>query len=282
MPKLDNLYQFDAIGTHWSIEILDDEQFSSKLIGSLNNYTRDFTNNYSRFIDSSLLNQLCENQVLITPPLEMIEMMKFAQKLHHVSEGVFDITVGGELHRAGYGKRDKANPIMQDFWVNTIISRHKIVVPKNVTLDFGGFGKGWLIDQYSRILVDNGINNFIVNGGGDLYVQNLEPIEFFLENPTDQKYAIGSINIKKGALAVSSSLKRSWVHQHQNYHHLIDPRSAQSVNSQVSATFVQAKSALIADSLATILFIEPSLEKSLKKHFDFNAMILNSKNQNSR
>lgn len=123
---------------------------------------------------------------MINPPTEMVKMMEFAREMYHASDGVFDITIGNTLHRLGYGKRKAARQLhVRDFWRDVAVSDNEIVLPEPVMLDFGGFGKGWLIDVLSQHLRDFGIDAFIVNGGGDLYCQSETPIEFALEHPTD-------------------------------------------------------------------------------------------------
>lgn len=276
MPGFNRLYEFEAIGTHWWLEVLTDKTLNKQLINNIQKYTKEFTNNYSRFIGDSLLNQMCREGELINPPSELVEMMKFARQMHKVSNGLFNITVGGELHKIGYGSQDYANSISPDFWQKTTISGKKINIPADVTLDFGGFGKGWLIEVYKKILINNGFDNFIINGGGDLYTQNSTAVEFYLEDPRNSNRALGSVRIKKGALAASSSQKRRWKYNQKSYHHIIDPRSSRPSRTKVLTSFVQSQSALVADSLATILFIEPSLEESLKKHYDFSSIIIYS------
>lgn len=268
--------QFDGLGTRWQCEIFDDiddnklESIKVLLTDELNR----FTHNYSRFDEKSLIGSLNCWSEIINPPTEMVEMFKFARDMYDVSEGVFNISVGGKLHNLGYGKTGMSAPIMLDFWNEVVIDNERIVIPKGLVVDLGGFGKGWLIDNFAEILRKNKVNWFIINGGGDLLVRSDRPIEIALEHPFDSSKKIGQTRITSGALAASSTLKRVWEYNGNNYNHIIDPLSGESSDGSVIGTFVRANSALLADTMATTLLIKPELDNILKEKFNLKTILL--------
>ncbi|MFZ1802112.1 MAG: FAD:protein FMN transferase [Candidatus Saccharimonas aalborgensis] len=275
---ISKLYEFDAIGTHWWLEILSGQEFSQELRADLDDIVNQFDKRYSRFRDDSLVAELLRTGKVINPPTEMVKMMEFAREMYHASDGVFDITIGNTLHRLGYGKRKAARQLhVRDFWRDVAVSDNEIVLPEPVMLDFGGFGKGWLIDVLSQHLRDFGIDAFIVNGGGDLYCQSETPIEFALEHPTDSTKKIGQTQITSGALAASNTLKRVWQDGNQTKHHIIDPRRDDSSDSDVVATYVRAATACIADTMATILILRPDLERVLQKQYGLQTILVRNK-----
>ncbi len=265
---MNSLYEFDAIGTHWWIEIVSRQQFSAHLKKTIDNTAEQFNQRYSRFREDSLVSELFRTKRLSNPPAEMVRMLEFAKEMHAVSEGAFDSTVGNTLHRFGYGKRSIARSVNLDhFWDEIVITPAEIILPEYVMLDFGGFGKGWLIDQLVRDMKLAGIREFIVNGGGDLYVQAKEPILFKLEDPYDTTTSIGNIKIQQGALAGSNTLKRTWEDSGKIKHHIIDPHQQDSSDTGVVASYVAASSATIADTMATILILRPELDHKLAKQY---------------
>ena len=98
-------HEFDAIGTHWWLEILSDQIITPGLIESLAATAAQFDQRYSRFRDDSLVSELYRTGRLSRPPAEMLRMFEFAREMYEVSDGAFDMTVGNALHRFGYGKR---------------------------------------------------------------------------------------------------------------------------------------------------------------------------------
>lgn len=268
-------YEFEAIGTHWWLEILSDQTFTPTLIETLQHTARQFDQRYSRFRDDSLVSQLYHTGVLSHPPAEMLRMLEFAHEMFDVSGSAFDITVGNTLHKLGYGKRSIAKEVdTAQFWQKAVITSAEIRYPDGVMLDFGGFGKGWLIDQFVRDLTLAGITEYIVNGGGDLYVQSSKPIRFALEDPYDTAKSVGHVDIARGALAGSNTIKRVWQDGDETKHHIIDPRTHDSSQTEVVASFVVAPTALIADTMATILILRPELEDELVQQYQLQTVLI--------
>lgn len=265
---------FDSIGSRFWLERLDNQPFSSELKTDIYQYATRFDDAYSRFKDTSLVAQLARDGVLYDPPQELLDMLDYSKRMFIASGGAFNITVGAALHKLGYGKREHGGDVLADPWGHMAWSTDTVTAPKGLMLDFGGFGKGWMIDAISDILRSHGVERFVVNGGGDLYVQNSEPVEFALENPLQPGIVLRTIAMTKGALAGSDTLKRAWDNAGVQKHHIIDPVSGDSSHGDVVASYVSADSALVADTLATIAIINPALKPRLAADFHADIMLL--------
>lgn len=269
-------FECDGIGTHWWFEILDNT-YPDGIEQRVKEAITQFDDKYSRFKPTSYVGQLNDSKRLSSPPPELVRMFRFAKQMYEVSGGAFDMSVGGELHAKGYGSRKLAAPIHDNMWRETIVSPELLQIPQNVVIDNGGFGKGWLIDSIGDLFRGAGIEWFVINGGGDILVSADKPLTFGLEHPLQPDRLIGSANIQSGALAGSSNGKRTWRHAGETYHHIVDPRVAfKKVPTQVSGTFVHAPTALLADTMATIVFLRPELSDMLEGQFDLKTMIIPS------
>ena len=267
------MYEFDAIGTHWWCEILgSDGSFPDALKRIIQDECEKFDKAYSRFRDDSLVMKLYQTGELLHPPKELIDMLAFAKEMYEVTDGAFDITVGNTLHHLGYGKRKFGNELPEDFWNTLSYSPESVTIPPGIMLDFGGFGKGWLIDRIAEIMRAHGIAEYIVNGGGDLYVESDTIREIALEDPHQPGIRYGSTSISRGALAASSTQLRRWEHEGVRYHHIIDPRTKLPTHS-VTGSFVKADRAILADAIATALIVNPSLESHIKQHYSLDVII---------
>jgi thiamine biosynthesis lipoprotein len=233
-----------------------------------------FDRAYSRFDENSDLSNLLRAGRLDSPSPETQAMFKFAREMYDATNGVFDISVGYSLEKLGYGYRHDSIDKHQNYWQQISITSEAITVPRGLRLDFGGFGKGWLIDNLVEIIHTMDVNDFIVNGGGDLYVSSSHPIEITLENPREPKTLFGTVNLQNKALAASSTTKRTWHTGEQTHHHIIDPETKSPSSSQAIASFVTSRSALIADTLATTLIIRPELESKLHSSFEFDVTLI--------
>ena len=276
MKPLPNIIKFDKLGTHWECEIFDDINNNELVIlkNKILEIVDKFENNYSRFLPDSLLSILNRNYEILNQPTEMTDMFVAAREVGLATGGVFNLSVGGKLNELGYGSRKLTSGIVKDFWYQTVIEKDIISIPTNSYIDLGGVGKGWLIDIISNFLKNYNIDNFIVNGGGDLYVDSKNPIKISLEDPRNSKLSVGQTYIKKGALACSSSIKRSWGDGKENYHHIINPKTGKPSDSGVIGAFVKAENAAIADMIATVLIIDPKLEQLMNDKFGSKSIII--------
>ena len=85
---------------------------------------------------------------------------------------------------------------------------------------------------------------------------------------------IGKVKISRGALAASSTMKRYWQNSAGKQHHIINPSTHSPSDSGIVASFVLAKTALIADSLATALIISPGLNLRLQELYSVESMLV--------
>ncbi|MFZ1812175.1 MAG: FAD:protein FMN transferase [Candidatus Saccharimonadales bacterium] len=271
---MESIYSRDGIGTKWWFELLGGTTFPVATKRAINEAMDMFNRDYTRFTDTSFVGQLNLNKIITNFPPELYDMLVFAQDMYRASDGIFDISVGGALHAKGYGDRKHAGRVHQKFWDETKITREKITIPRESVIDLGGLGKGWLIDRLVEVMRACGHEQFIVNGGGDMYVHSDAPIEIALQHPTKHDQKIGQTLITHGALAVSSTVMRRWQHEGREHHHIIDPRTSESSQSDVISTYVRADTALIADVMATILIVNPTLDARLSKKFDLQTILV--------
>jgi thiamine biosynthesis lipoprotein len=265
----------EGLGTRWSIELLGGEtDFPATLSKLIKQTITLFDDTYSRFKPDSLIGQLNRKGSLLNPPRELVEMFNFAHTMHEVTRGMFDISVGGTLQRLGYGKASGAAAAYPDFWKETTYTKEAIRIPARSAVDFGGFGKGWLLDRLAVLFEQYGHPYYLINGGGDIVVSAPQPLELGLEHPYDPSKIIGTTSIMKGALAVSSVVKRRWTKDGETYHHIIDPTTTKPADNGVISTYVKAPTGLIADTLSTVILLRPELDAPLRARFEVQTIIL--------
>lgn len=231
---------------------------------------------YSRFIEKSLLSQLNKNKKLSKPPEQMVAMLLYAREISLVTNGIFNITVGGVLDSIGYGNGTQANDCMQSdvFWEQVVINKDTISIPASTAIDFGGFGKGWLIDDIANMLTKQGVGQYVINGGGDIFVSSKDSQHVALEHPYNAKESIGETALQNQALAVSSQYKRTWKNKGRTHSHIIDPRTKHSVQNTVAAVYVRAATARVADVVASTILIDPKQKAALEKHYNCQIRIV--------
>ncbi len=246
------LDQHAALGTAWWVEAnlkstRDREQIQDALIAHLNR----FEMRYSRFRTDSLIGRLNEERVLEVPDAELQSILSFGQSLFSRTRGTFNFLLGDILTERGYGQshpsgrnRDRSSAQLPNPTTDLVISSEKIIL-KNGSVDLGGFGKGYVIDELAALLRDNGVTDFLINGGGDLFgtTDCDAPITVYLEHPTAAHTYLGSITLHNQGFAASSPYKRTWTFGKQMHTHI--------VGNTTFATYVTGPTAAIADAFAT-------------------------------
>lgn len=267
-------FSFEAIGTTWTIDIDDrlDESALQVIESAVRDRIATFDRVYSRFRDDSLVFEMSQKAGEYMLPADAKPMFDLYEKLYTVTDGAFTPLIGDMLIQAGYDAEyslipKKVEPPLR--WENTLsYSFPKLTIHTPTMLDLGGIGKGYLVDIVATIIAQNGAKIFTVDAGGDMYVHGRHEI-VGLEHPLDHAKVIGKITIDSGSLCGSSGSRRAWA----NYHHIIDARNQQSPRD-VIATWVLADTTLIADAMATCLFLCDA--KKLRESFQFEYLILYS------
>jgi thiamine biosynthesis lipoprotein len=131
-----------------------------------------------------------------------------------------------------------------------------------VELDFGGFAKGYALELAEQHLRRLGIDNAMLNAGGDLCGMGRHgerPWRVGIRHPQG-KGVIASVQIEDGECVLTSgNYERYLEHDGVRYPHIIDPRSGQPVAEIASATVIDHNGGL-ADAAATALTVAGSRE----------------------
>lgn len=257
----------DALGTRWWITV---PKMKEDAASKLREVITIFEDDYSRFKSDSFIGKLNAKKHLDMPPEELVNMLTYALDVYIQTNGVFNISIGSELEKSGYGiEIDKNSKISKDLTQDINVEKDKITISNYVRLDLGGFGKGWLIEKLSVFLQNEGYDNFFINGGGDITTRG-DAQEILIENPSDSAEYIGTVNLENNSLASSSNLKRRWEASGKTHSHIKHPKG--KVNEDVLSVHVLAPSILFADTFATIFLLvnrEDRLTYSARYGFEF-------------
>lgn len=267
---------FEATGSRWVIDIYNPSKNTNEslLFDETRKRINKFEADYSRFRSDSLITRMSKMAGVYELPKDAEKMFDLYKKIYKITNGKFTPLIGQIMEQSGYDsqysfipKELKPPPIWDGLFQYKF---PKIKLKQPALFDFGAGGKGYLVDIISLTFKEKGIKRFTVDAGGDIYYRNTgdEPLSIGLENPQNKEEAIGIVKIRNESICGSSGSRRKW----GNFHHVIDPHTLKSPTN-VLATWVIAKESLLADCLATCLFLVP--EKILRDEFDFEYLILN-------
>lgn len=228
----------------------------------------------------------------ISVPRSLTRVLESALEISRSTEGAFDPTAGPLVNLWGFGPRKGRDSPGSDLVRATLQDtgyRHlRIVSPgrlrKNrpeLNLDLGGIAKGHGVDELADLLRGNGIANFLVEIGGEVYAQGLNATGdawvVGVEHPDPGKGFYAKMDLSGYAVATSGDYQNYQVDEDGDlYSHIIDPRTGYPSQSRLAGVTVTASSCMEADGLATALFVM-GREKGLawvERHPDCEALFL--------
>ncbi len=128
-----------------------------------------------------------------------------------------------------------------------------------VLLDFGGFAKGYAIDRVIEYLKSQGVENAMINAGGDLRAigraQHRRPWMIAIQNPnTTLPFAVLPIQGDESVFT-SGDYARYFTYRDKHYHHIIDPRTGYPTRHPIRSATVLHDNGAEADAAATALMV---------------------------
>ncbi len=219
--------------------------------------------------DSELrqLNQSASTQSTVISPA-LFDVLQKAFALAAQSEGAFDPTVRPLVDLWGFIKKENYRiPTEAELRAALLRVGHHHVefnatarsirfAKAGMSIDPGGFGKGYAVDRAVERLRALGVTSAMVKAGGDLRVLGLPPgAEQWIvqiEDP-DKRGQRVPIALRGGALSTSGNYENFFEIAGVRYGHLLDPRTGwpvRTVRTVLSCT-VTAPTCLEADALAT-------------------------------
>lgn len=204
----------------------------------------------------------------ITITDELLTVLDVAAEISKLTDGVFDISfkplanvwdwktvttlpsqkkIQNALKRVGY------QSIVIDKSRKTLFLKRK-----GMQIGLGGIAKGYAAKKAGNIVRENGFANFIIDAGGDLYIEGTKdgsPWVTGIRNPDTGKGFIKRLSIKRNcAVATSGGYERFFELDGKRYHHILDLRTGHPSKGVKSVT-VLAVDPTYADAMATAFFV---------------------------
>ncbi len=125
----------------------------------------------------------------------------------------------------------------------------------DVTVEEGGFAKGYALDRAIGVLRRRGVARALIDFGGQVALYGFgAPFEIDIAHPEDRRRPAVRIAIASGSVATSSGSEKSFASGSNRYSHIVDPRTGMALPPSGSATAIHEE-ALVADALSTALYV---------------------------
>lgn len=208
------------------------------------------------------------------------QVLADSRAIYKASNGSFDPTVMPLVSLWGFGKNLTAerltNPPKSDeievaqalIGLDKVIDKPEGIVKSvdGVGLDFSAIAKGYGVDVVAKVLENNGINDYMVEIGGEVATRGNNPDgkvwTIGIDMPTtsstvENRELLTALPLHNDHLATSGSYRNFLEYDGVLYSHTIDPKTAKPVAGSAVSVTVLADTTAIADGWATALSAMP-------------------------
>lgn len=206
----------------------------------------------------------------------VLEVLAVALKIGHESAGAYDIRIAPLVALWGLGPRRSLlsgqvvptpGQIRQALmalkegdlqWRDDPPAIRKRTATTEV--DLNSVVPGWVADQAATILRQQGIADFLVDMGGELYAGGRaargQPWVVAVETPQETGRAyLRTLHLQDEAISTSGSYRDYFELDGRRYSHLLDARTGHPVSHGIVSVTVVASSGLLADGWSTALLV---------------------------
>lgn len=227
----------------------------------------------STYQDDSALSRL--NVDSSTGPMaissELLEVMQEAQRVHGVSGGAFDVTIGPLVNAWGFGpdlvkpptdEALKAAKVRVGMDKVTLDATGMTVTRKapGVYIDLSAIAKGYAVDRIGSAIEGLGHGRYLVEVGGEVRARGANrkgaPWSVGVEHPDGGAQDVAErVPLKDRSIATSGNYRNSRLVDGKVVTHILDARTGEPVSHGLGSVSVVHPSCMTADALATALYV---------------------------
>jgi thiamine biosynthesis lipoprotein len=237
---------------------------------------RDINHSMSTFdsqSEISVFNQMKDTSSSVPISDPFYQVMTQAHKLFQMTNGAWDGTVKPLVNLWGFGhtKHHLKKPddsqieqcLKQVGFHNIMITDHHLQkkIP-NLELNLASIAKGFGVDQIAVVLEKHGIDNYLVEIGGEVFAKgtkiNGTPWRVGINRPqidADVHDVYFALPLEDKAIATSGDYRNFFIDGNNRYSHVIDPKTGQPVSNGIVSVSVISDNCTFADGLATALMV---------------------------
>lgn len=285
-----------VFGTIYHITYQSDTNYQKEIEAEL----QKVDNSLSPFNKGSIISRINRNEKVKVDEM-FSEVFQLAEKISGDTDGAFDITVAPMVNAWGFGFKTGNPPTRQTIdSLRAIVGFHTVslqdgyVIKKNpkTMLDCSAIAKGYGTDVVARFLKKKGVQNFMVEIGGEIVVngnsEKLQPWRIGINKPTDDSLNTSQaiqdvVSVSNIAMATSGNYRNFYYKNGKKYAHTIDPKTGYPVQHNILSATVFADDCATADAYATSFMVLglDGAKKILEKHPELCAYLIYSDQKGS-
>ena len=223
---------------------------------------------YNPSSDLAAVNALAGKEKYFAPS-EVIEAVRGAARVHDITEGVFNPLIGAVTRLWKINQNDGTVPTHEELQAALsltgienleVTDKYIFLKREGSVLDLGGLAKGYASDRLAQFFRDNGVKSGLIDLGGNVYVvgtkQDGSNWRIGIRDPLNPRGRPALVaNVHDTAVITSGNYERFKVIDGKRYSHFFDPKTGESVNSDLLSVTIITPDGALADGLATAFMI---------------------------
>jgi thiamine biosynthesis lipoprotein len=259
-----------VFGTYYNVTYQHGEDLQKDIEVALKSVDDEF----SMFNDKSVVSRINHGA---KPQLSdmFLEVFDLATTVSSETAGAFDVTIAPLVNAWGFGFKNEQMPTrrqvdsLRAFVGMNMVSLNEqrtllLKRDERVMLDFSAIAKGYGCEVVARLLRLRGVQNFMVEIGGEVVTCGVSPSrlpwKIGVTKPTDDSLSTSGelqtvLNVTDMAMATSGNYRNFYYKNGRKYAHTIDPRTGFPVQHNILSATVLAKDCATADAYATSFMV---------------------------
>ncbi|MBQ9306466.1 MAG: FAD:protein FMN transferase [Clostridia bacterium] len=204
----------------------------------------------------------------VTVHPETWEILRRAKEVSDTSGHAFSVTIapltalwdftGGTNRMPTQTELESALPLVNDDAL-VLGDDFTVTLPEGMEIDLGGIAKGYIADKIAEHVRDR-VLGAILNFGGNVYAVGIKPdntaFRVGIRDPLGgEGESIAVVTLADLSVVTSGIYERFFDLGGVRYHHILDPKTGISADSDLASATIVSESSMTADALATACIV---------------------------
>ncbi len=277
---VENVSEGAALGTSYRLIYISYKEMDFKM--EIDSVFMAINKSLSTYISDSDISRINKGDSTLVIDAMFDDVFVLSKDVYRKTNGYFDPTVGTLVNAWGFGPEEeiamdstRVDSLLEYVGFDKVCITDNGTVEKetpNIYFDFNAIAKGYAIDRLARMMDAKGVQNYLLEVGGELVAKGENVIK-------DKPWVVGIddpemgvtrelkklIYLKDRALASSGNYRKFRIDEEtgKRYVHTIDPKTGFTKNGNTLAATVLANTCAKADAYATA-FMAMDLDDSFK------------------
>ena len=245
-------------------------EFNRSLLEEIMAEFEKFNNSLNPFRENSIISKVNRNETVELDSF-FVNVFQRAMEISRITDGAFDITVSPFVNAWGFGfsNAEEVTPELIDS-LSQFVGFEKIRINADgyiekddprVHLNMSAIAKGYATDVIANLLRRHGVENFLVDIGGEVVAQGKSQrgICWRIEIPQPTFGLVHKrqtvLSVCNKAMATSANNRNFRVIDGKVVGHTIDPRTGFPIQQDILSATVLADDCMTADAFATAFMV---------------------------